>query len=131
MSDSTIRTNLRMPDTLMADMDNLAEQKRKTRNEIIVEACQLYRDYVNMNKPGSLLPQYAVQAMEAIAGTLQTNLNARSNQLISSLAIQLFVIQKMLAENMEVSDMNVGEYTQQAIEMLKRNNRVFRMDDFI
>lgn len=118
-----------LPEDVVTALDALASDEEKTRTEIVIEAVRLYRDKAGINKPGSLMPDYMMQALDGLIGSLQTTINAKSNQLLSTIAIQLFVIQRMMAENLDVDPMLVDEYTRQGVESLKRNNRVFRMQE--
>lgn len=118
-----------LPEDVVTALDALASDEEKTRTEIVIEAVRLYRDKAGINKPGSLMPDYMMQALDGLIGSLQTTINAKSNQLLSTIAIQLFVIQRMMAENLDVDPLLVDEYTRQGVESLKRNNRVFRMQE--
>lgn len=121
----------RLPEKLVQRLDALAESTGKNRNELITEACGMYCDMQTLNEPGSYLPQWVVQQVDGICGVLQNNLNNRSNQLLSSMAIQLTVIQMILADGLKITNADVSEYTVQAVEALKGNNRVFRMEEFL
>lgn len=123
--------NVRLPEDVIEALETLSAAEDKSRTEIVIEAVRLYRDKVGIQKPGSLLPEYVLQAIDGMCGTLQTNLNAKSNQLLSSMAIQLFVVQRMMADNLEVEPLQIEEYTRQAVEMIRQNNRVFRMQDLL
>lgn len=125
------KKTFRLPEDVTTALDALSSEESRSQTEIVIDAIRLYRDKAAINQPGSLMPAYVVQAAEAVCGTLQTTLNAKSNQLISSVAIQLFVIQRIMADNLQVSMADIDEYTQQALEMLKHNNRVFRMQEFM
>ena len=95
------------------------------------DACQAYCDQKLLEEPGSCLPKWAVQQIDALCALLRRDLNARSDQLLSSMAIQLTVIQMILADGLRIHRADVDEYTRQAVDMLKSNNRLFRMEEFI
>ena len=60
---------------------------------------------------------------------LEHKLNNRSNQLISSLAIQQFILAKIIAESLDISPDAVELYRKQAVEFLRENNRVFSLKE--
>lgn len=127
----TNKSSYRLPAELVQDLDNIAKQKGISRTDAISEACRMYCDMAAAGRPGSYLPQWAVQQIQGICGNLQTQLNNRSNQLLSSMAIQLTVLQMILADSLEIKEAAVEAYTAQAVEELRRNNRVFRMEEFL
>ncbi len=120
-----------LPENMIDELNTLAKIQGKSRNELLVNACQMYLDFSAANAQGSYLPQWTVQQINGICGNLQTQLNARSNQLLSSLAIQLTVLQMILADSLEIEPAAVREYTVEAVNALKSNNRVFRMEEIM
>ncbi len=126
-----VKASYRLPESLVQAMDTIARQKGISRTDLITDACRMYCDLMAVQQPDSYLPQWAVQQIRGICGDLQTQLNNRSNQLLSSIAIQLTVLQLIVADSLEVSESTVREYTAQAVANLKRNNRVFQLDEFL
>lgn len=120
-----------LPAAVVKRLENIAESEGKSRNEIVRDACQAYCDQKLLEEPGSCLPKWAVQQIDALCALLRRDLNARSDQLLSSMAIQLTVIQMILADGLRIHRADVDEYTRQAVDMLKSNNRLFRMEEFI
>lgn len=127
----TTKSSYRLPDALIQKLDQIAEQQKTSRTDVIVAACQMYLDQQAAQAPGSYLPQWAVQQIQGLCGDLQTQLNSRSNQLLSSMAIQLTVMQMILADSLEVGAASVEEYTAQAVDSLRKNNRIFRMEEIM
>lgn len=122
---------LRLPDELKRDIDSIAEKKGKSRNDIITEACRMYRDCEYMSGKATVIPEHILNTLKAIVSGMEDRLNIKSNQLLSSIAIELYVIQHILADNLDLDPNDVAVYRTQAIDVLKRNNRIFRMDEII
>ncbi len=126
-----VRFTARLPAELSDRLEFWAKEAGCSKNDMLIEACRMYGDLKAAHEPGSYLPQWAVQQIRGISGDLQTRINHRSNQLLSSMAIQLTVLQYLIADNLEVSSAALAEYTAQAVEHLKTNNRLFRMDELV
>lgn len=91
----------------------------------------MYRDQKACGRPGSLISQSMKNTLEGLCQMMEQNLNQRSNQLLSSIAIQLYVLQRVVSDNLQIDGNAIDDYTQEAVEMLQRNNRVFRMQEFV
>lgn len=62
---------------------------------------------------------------------LDHRINSRSNQLLSELAIQLGIMQQVIANNLEVDGSQIAEYRKNTVDFIKTNQRIFRMDEII
>lgn len=130
MSTNIKKTFLLPPDVTTA-LAQLAAEEDASQTEIVTAAIRMYRDQKACGRPGSLISQATKDTLEGLCQMLENNLNHRSNQLLSSMAIQLYVLQRVVSDNLQIDGSLIDDYTQEAVEMLQRNNRVFRMQEFI
>ena len=128
---STIKTTCRMSADLSNDLDVIAAESKKSRNDLIIEAVKAYRDSYYMDNKATIIPEHILKAIEGMVSGLEQSINSRSNQLLSAIARELFVIQKILADEVEVNEADVTTYEHQAVEQLSRNNRIFRLSEFL
>lgn len=127
MAEKSIR--LRISETLLKDLDGIAEDSGKSRNDVILNACKMYRDYTYMETKASLLPEHILRSMQATVTGLEERLNNKSNQLLSTMAIEIYIIEHILAAELEIEADDIISYRRDAVEVMKRNNRIFRMDE--
>lgn len=127
MAEKSIR--LRISESLLKDLDGIAEDSGKSRNDVILKACKMYRDYTYMETKASLLPEHILRSMQATVTGLEERLNNKSNQLLSTMAIEIYIIEHILAAELEIEADDIIGYRRDAVEVMKRNNRIFRMDE--
>jgi len=120
---------LRLSDELLKDLEGIAESSGKSRNDIILQACKMYRDYTYMETKASIIPEHILRSMQATVTGLEEKLNNKSNQLLSSMAIEIYIIEHILASELEIEADDIIRYRRDAVEVMKRNNRIFRMDE--
>lgn len=119
----------RMSQELKNDLETIALNAGKSRNDIIIEACKMYRDYTYMETKASLLPEHILRSMQAAVTGLEERVNNKSNQLLSTMAIEMYIIEHILAAELEIDADDIIKYRRDAVEVIKRNNRIFRMDE--
>ena len=120
---------LRLSDELLKDLEGIAESSGKSRNDIILQACKMYRYYTYMETKASIIPEHILRSMQATVTGLEEKLNNKSNQLLSSMAIEIYIIEHILASELEIEADDIIRYRRDAVEVMKRNNRIFRMDE--
>ena len=114
---------------LAADLESIAEEQGTSQTTIVHEALKLYRDKRYMSEKASALPSELTETLLAANALLEKKLNAKSNQLLSSMGIELFVIQCILAHNLEIAPDEVERYRREAADFLRTNNRTLRMEE--
>lgn len=72
-----------------------------------------------------------LQVIKSMTDNLDHRINSRSNQLLSELAIQLGIMQQVIANNLEVDGSQIAEYRKNTVDFIKTNQRIFRMDEII
>lgn len=116
---------------LAADLESIAEEQGTSQTTIVHEALKLYRDKRYMSEKASALPSELTETLLAANALLEKKLNAKSNQLLSSMGIELFVIQCILAHNLEIAPDEVERYRREAADFLRTNNRTLRMEEIL
>jgi hypothetical protein len=117
----------------LLEHDSMAIKFDKSGMEyfIVHEALKLYRDKRYMSEKASALPSELTETLLAANALLEKKLNAKSNQLLSSMGIELFVIQCILAHNLEIAPDEVERYRREAADFLRTNNRTLRMEEIL
>ena len=126
-----IRRSVTLGETLSKDITSIAQEKNQTQNEVICAALRLYRDYCYMGEKASVINEEILKAQQANNNLLLQQINRRTNQLLSELAIQSAITNQILAAELEVSPIDLETYRARAVEFLKINNRVFRLDEIV
>lgn len=113
---------------MLADAVALAEKKGTSVTAIIENAIRCYKDYTYM-ETAAFVPDQFVRQVNASLRLLEKRQNAKTNQVLSELAIQECILTFIIASNTNISADTLAMYRQRAVEFLRLNNRVFRMDE--
>ncbi len=112
-------------------IEQIATERNCSVTAIANEALRYYNDRYYLEHKATMLPNDILEAMRSTVSLLEHRLDNRANQLLSSMAIQLFIVNKLLADNLEISPDGLELYRQQAVEFLKTNNRLLNLKDVI
>ena len=112
-------------------IEQIATERNCSVTAIANEALRYYNDRYYLEHKATMLPNDILEAMRSTVTLLEHRLDNRANQLLSSMAIQLFIVNKLLADNLEISPDGLELYRQQAVEFLKANNRLLNLKDVI
>ena len=82
-----------------------------------------------MKDQATIIPDELLKVVNSMASLLERRLNNRSNQLLSALAIEVCVLEQVIAASLDVSPGEAEEYRRGAAEFLKMNQRVFRLEE--
>lgn len=121
----------RLDDSLVAEIYSIADECQTKSSFIVTQALEQYIESYRLQKKASLLSQEVIDVQKSLVDLLEHRINNRSNQLLSSMAIQQFVLCKVIAESLEISPDALELYRRQAAEFLKENNRVFSLKEMI
>lgn len=77
----------------------------------------------------AFVPDQFVRQVNASLRLLEKRQNAKTNQVLSELAIQECILTFIIASNTNIPADALAMYRQKAVEFLRLNNRVFRMDE--
>lgn len=121
----------RLNEKIVSEIYNIADECHSKRTFMIEKALEQYVESYRLQKKASLLSQEVIDIQKSLVDLLEHRINNRSNQLLSSMAIQQFVLCKVIAESLEISPDALELYRRQAAEFLKENNRVFSLKEMI
>lgn len=114
-----------------SSIETIADQENCTVTQIVNEALRYYADRHYLENNATMLSSDILEAMKSTVSLLERRLDNRSNQLLSSMAIQLFIINKVLADSLDLSGDALEQYRVQAVEFLKSNNRLLDLREVI
>lgn len=126
----TKRPTIRIDDDLYNDIMHMADNK-KSFNHIIEEALKFYRDYMYMKDKATIINREVIKITEAQMNRLEHKINNRTNQVLSETAIQLCVLNLVIAHNLEVDQTILDSYRKNAVDFLKANQRVLKLNEVI
>lgn len=124
-----MRITLRLPDELYNDAAEIAKDKGTSINYVIEQAVKYYRDKRYMEDKATLINEEILKIIQANNALLSQQINNKSNRIISELAIQNAIQNLILASELDIDAVKIDNYRKQAVEFLKTNNRVFRLDE--
>ena len=114
-----------------SSIETIADQENCTVTQIVNEALRYYADRHYLENNATMLSSDILEAMKSTVSLLERRLDNRTNQLLSSMAIQLFIINKVLADSLDLSGDALEQYRVQAVEFLKGNNRLLDLREVI
>lgn len=116
---------------LEKDVHKLAEEQNKSENAFIEDAVRYYRDYLYMKDRATIINDEIMRVIKASLELLEQRINHKTNSVLSELAIQGNIMAQIIADSLEIDPTVLPEYRRKAIEFLKANNRVLRLDEII
>ncbi|RPF47706.1 hypothetical protein EDD70_0505 [Hydrogenoanaerobacterium saccharovorans] len=127
-----IKRSIRIDEQLANDIKCIAaEQTNKTETDIIETALKFYRDYYYMQNKTSFFNEQVIEIIQSTFRTAENSINQKTNRVLSELAIQAAVQNLILANSLDVKMKDLHVYRLKALDFLKENNRVLRMDEII
>lgn len=84
-----------------------------------------------MDDKATLINEEIISILQASIALLEQNINNKTNRVLSELAIQNAIQNMILASELEVSGIDTDSYRKKAVEFLKTNNRVLRLDELL
>ncbi len=126
-----MRITIRIPDELHSDIAALAKESGASLNYIVEQALKYYRDKRYMDDKATFVSEEMLNIIQANNALLEQQINNKVNRVLSELAIQNAIQNMILANELEVNDLDADSYRKKAIEFLKTNNRVFRLDELL
>lgn len=124
-----MKRTIRYDDTLARDIARIAEQDNMSENTAIEQALKFYRDYRYMADKATIINEEILRVSRANLDLLEQRVNHKTNQVLSSLAVEVNVLTQVIAGSLEVDPLQLPEYRKRALEFLRLNNRVFRLDE--
>lgn len=119
---------LRLQTDVHSQIEYICEESNISKNLLIERACKFYIDYLNQhNSP--LLNDTIINLVRSMMNNTEDKINNKSNQLLSSIAIELGTLQLIIANSLNVSPEQVKHYRDLSVSFLKSNNRIFKMKE--
>lgn len=124
-----IRKTVRLDETLLADIANIAKQNNQSENLAIETALKYYRDFYFTKNKATFLNEEITEVLKAVIQLSFQNQNVKVNQILSELAIQSNIQNQILAEELDVNPAELEQMRLRALEFLRANNRVLRLNE--
>ena len=121
----------RISDETVETLKAIADKENCTETAVIENAIRYYKDYLYMQTNGAFINESVKRTFLASGNLMETRLNNRTNKVLSELAIQQAIICQVLAHELEINPRALDNYRRAAVEYLKMNDRVFRLEDIL
>lgn len=112
-------------------LKTIVEKENCTEIAAVENAIRYYRDYLYMQNDGAFITESVKRTFLASVNLMESRLNNRTNKVLSELAIQQAILCQVIAHELEVNPRALDNYRRAAVEYLKMNDRVFRLEDIV
>lgn len=126
-----MKMTIRIPDELHTDISAIAKESGASLNFVVEQALKYYRDKRYMEEKATIINQEIINIIQASNALLLQQINNKTNRVLSELAIQNAIQNMILESELDVSDIDSDKFRKKAIEFLRTNNRVLRLDELI
>lgn len=121
----------RISDETVETLKAIADKENCTETAVIENAIRYYRDYLYVQNDGAFITESVKRTVLASVNLMESRLNNRTNKVLSELAIQQAILCQVIAHELEVNPRARDNYRRAAVEYLKMNDRVFRLEDIV
>ena len=121
----------RISDETVETLKAIADKENCTETAVIENAICYYRDYLYVQNDGAFITESVKRTVLASVNLMESRLNNRTNKVLSELAIQQAILCQVIAHELEVNPRALDNYRRAAVEYLKMNDRVFRLEDIV
>ena len=121
----------RISDETVETLKAIADKENCTETAVIENAIRYYRDYLYVQNDGAFITESVKRTVLASVNLMEKRLNNRTNKVLSELAIQQAILCQVIAHELEVNPRALDNYRRAAVEYLKMNDRVFRLEDIV
>ena len=122
---------IRVDDKLLTAVDALAAERGCSANQVIEEALKLYRDLDFTQNNATFLNEAVLRVIQAGQERLKEDINRKTNQLLSELAIQVCILNQVIGLNLQIPAGQMDSYRIAAVEHLKTKQRILRLDEVV
>lgn len=123
------RRTIRIDDHLAEDISKIAKDSNINDNMAIETALKFWRDYMYMKDKATIINEEILRVQKAGLDLLEQRINHKTNQVLSELSIQVSILTQVISNSLEVDPLQLPEYRKRALEFLRANNRVLRLDE--
>lgn len=121
----------RISDETVETLKAIADKENCTETAVIENAIRYYRDYLYVQNDGAFITESVKRTVLASVNLMESRLNNRTNKVLSELAIQQAILCQVIAHELEVNPRALDNYRRAAVEYLKMNDQVFRLEDIV
>ena len=121
----------RLSDETVETLKAIADKENCTETAVIENAIRYYRDYLYVQNDGDFITESVKRTVLASVNLMESRLNNRTNKVLSELAIQQAILCQVIAHELEVNPRALDNYRRAAVEYLRMNDRVFRLEDIV
>lgn len=121
----------RISDETVETLKAIADKENCTETAVIENAIRYYWDYLYVQNDGAFITESVKRTVLASVNLMESRLNNRTNKVLSELAIQQAILCQVIAHELEVNPRALDNYRRAAVEYLKMNDRVFRLEDIV
>ena len=121
----------RISDETVETLKAIADKENCTETAVIENAIRYYRDYLYVQNDVAFITESVKRTVLASVNLMESRLNNRTNKVLSELAIQQAILCQVIAHELEVNPRALDNYRRAAVEYLKMNDRVFRLEDIV
>lgn len=125
------RITVRIPDKLHADISTIAKDSGASLNYVVEQALKYYRDKRYMETKATIINEEIINIIQAGNALLLQQINNKTNRVLSELAIQNAIQNMILESELDVNSIEIDSFRKKAVEFIKTNNRVLRLDELI
>lgn len=118
------------PDAL-SQIEKIAQEDNTTTTAVVNAALKYYADRYYLENKATMLPTEILNAMRSTVDLMEHRINNKSNQLLSSMAIQLYIINRVIADNLSLTPDTLEDYRVEAVEYLRTNNRLLHLTEML
>ena len=122
---------IRVDDKILTAVDALAAERGCSANQMIEEALKLYRDLDFTQNNATFLNEAVLRVIQAGQERLKEDINRKTNQLLSELAIQVCILNQVIGLNLQIPAGQLDSYRIAAVEHLKTKQRILRLDEVV
>lgn len=126
-----LRFNCRLNENTIHLIKKLSVDGDCSQSEIISRAVKEYAEKQYSPKSFTAVTDTAAAVAGSIVSGMEHRLNNRSNQLLSSMAIEIYILQRIVAENLDVDFQKVLGYEDEARLAMTEKNRLFELDEIL
>lgn len=126
-----MKITIRIPDELHADISTIAKDSGASLNYVVEQALKYYRDKRYMEAKATIINEEIINIIQAGNALLLQQINNKTNRVLSELAIQNAIQNMILESELDVNSIEIDSFRKKAVEFIKTNNRVLRLDELI
>lgn len=128
---ASVRKTIRVDEDLLSDIQKIAADLNTNENQTMLMAFKYFRDYHFMQNKASILNEQILGIIQGSLKVCENNINNKTNKVLSELAIQTAVQNMIMAHGLEISQSQLHTFRLRALDFLKENNRVLRLDEVV